>query len=75
MNKISRRKFLDSSSKASLAGTVIFASNQSIEKQMKNVFKQSTFKSRRKNFQSPLDLSAYKRARTGLIFGVESWRR
>ncbi|MEO6719821.1 MAG: Dabb family protein [Ferruginibacter sp.] len=38
MNKISRRKFLDSSSKASLAGIVIFASNQSSEKQMKNIF-------------------------------------
>ena len=38
MNKISRRKFLDRSSKASLAGTVIFASNKSTDKQMKNIF-------------------------------------
>ena len=38
MEKISRRKFLNTGSKASLAGTAIFASNNLIEKQMKNIF-------------------------------------
>jgi hypothetical protein len=38
MTKISRRKFLNTSSKASLAGTAIFASNNSTDKQMKNIF-------------------------------------
>jgi hypothetical protein len=37
MNKISRRNFLDTGYKASLAGTAIFA-NHAIEKQMNNVF-------------------------------------
>ena len=38
MTKISRRKFLGTGTKASLAGTAIFASNKSSEKQMKNIF-------------------------------------
>ncbi len=38
MTKISRRKFLGTGSKASLAGTAIFASNNLIDKQMKNIF-------------------------------------
>jgi hypothetical protein len=38
MTKISRRKFLNTSSKASLAGTAIFASNNSTDKQMKSIF-------------------------------------
>ena len=37
MNKISRRNFLDTGYKASLAGTAIFA-NHAIEKQMNNIF-------------------------------------
>ena len=38
MQKISRRKFLNNGSKASLAGTAIFASTNLIDKQMKNIF-------------------------------------
>ena len=38
MQKISRRKFLNTGSKASLAGTAIFASTNLIDKQMKNIF-------------------------------------
>ncbi len=38
MSKISRREFLGTGTKASLAGTAIFASNQTMEKQMKNIF-------------------------------------
>ncbi|MDO9373564.1 MAG: Dabb family protein [Ferruginibacter sp.] len=38
MSNISRRKFLGTGTKASLAGTAIFASTNSIEKQMKNIF-------------------------------------
>ncbi|MBC7886449.1 MAG: Dabb family protein [Ferruginibacter sp.] len=38
MKIISRRKFLNNSSKASLAGTAIFAVNNSVTKQMKNIF-------------------------------------
>ena len=38
MKKISRRKFLGNSSKASLAGTAIFAESNSITKQMNNIF-------------------------------------
>ncbi len=38
MPKISRREFLGTGTKASLAGTAIFASNQTMEKQMKNIF-------------------------------------
>lgn len=38
MKKTSRRKFLGDSSKASLAGTAIFATGNSITKQMNNIF-------------------------------------
>ena len=38
MKKMSRRNFIGNSSKASLAGTAIFAPGKSIEKQMKNIF-------------------------------------
>ena len=38
MEKISRRKFLNKGSKASLVGTAIFASTNLIDKQMKNIF-------------------------------------
>ncbi len=38
MTKITRRKFLGTSSKASLAGTAIFASGNSINNPMNNIF-------------------------------------
>lgn len=38
MNKISRRKFLGNSSKASLAGTAIFAGTKANKKPMNNIF-------------------------------------
>ncbi len=38
MTKLSRRTFLANTSKASLAGTTIFASNKSTTKQMNNIF-------------------------------------
>jgi len=38
MTKSTRRNFLANTSKASLAGTTIFASNKSITKEMKNIF-------------------------------------
>ena len=38
MTKISRRKFLDTGSKASLAGTAIFATTKPTDKPMKNIF-------------------------------------
>ena len=38
MTNITRRKFLGTGTKASLAGTAIFASTNSIEKKMKNIF-------------------------------------